>query len=266
MGWQSLFPPMRRASDPIGSILPAIAAATGLDPATPVLCGIHDSNASLLPHLLFRKPPFAVISTGTWVIAMAIGGRPVDLDPERDTLMNVNAFGKPVPSARFMGGREFEMMVGDGARQWVESDFQAVLSRRILLLPAVQAGSGPFADRSATWVGSEPANGRRFLAVSFYLALMTATCLELTGAEGEIVVEGMFGENRAYLEMLAAATGRPVIRQAGNQAGTSIGAAMLANTASGPIVTQPHHNDDPGDLRLRSYAVAWRQATARQPI
>ena len=43
-------------------------------PGTPVLTGIHDSNASLLPHLIDRKPPFAVVSTGTWVIAMAIGG------------------------------------------------------------------------------------------------------------------------------------------------------------------------------------------------
>ena len=58
--------------------------------------------------------PFSVVSTGTWVIAMAVGGAAVELDPARDTLVNVNAFGEPVPSARFMGGREFATLVGEG--------------------------------------------------------------------------------------------------------------------------------------------------------
>ena len=39
---------------------------------------------------------------------MAIGGRETALDPARDTLINVNALGDPVPSARFMGGRELD--------------------------------------------------------------------------------------------------------------------------------------------------------------
>ena len=56
------------------TITPEVAQATGLDPATPVICGLHDSNASLLPHLLARRPPFTVLSTGTWVIVFAVGG------------------------------------------------------------------------------------------------------------------------------------------------------------------------------------------------
>nr|WP_199178698.1 hypothetical protein [Acidimangrovimonas sediminis] len=83
-------------------------------PGTPVNCGIHDSNASLLPYLKGHEAPFAVVSTGTWVIAMAIGGRMSrnigNLDEARDTLVNVNALGAPVPSARFMGGREYEAL------------------------------------------------------------------------------------------------------------------------------------------------------------
>ncbi len=115
-GWRPLMAPLRRASDRLGPILPEIARQPGSIPATPVHCGIHDSNASLLPHLMDRAKPFAVVSTGTWVIAMAIGGAAVELDPARDTLVNVNAFGDPVPSARFMGGREFATLVGEGRR------------------------------------------------------------------------------------------------------------------------------------------------------
>ena len=53
---------------------------------------------------------FPVVSTGTWVIAMTVGGDKVALDPSRDTLVNVNGLGEPVPSARFMGGREYEII------------------------------------------------------------------------------------------------------------------------------------------------------------
>ena len=109
MGWRKLMPAVHKSSDRLGTLSSQIAQDTGLDLGTPVHCGIHDSNASLLPHLLAHEPPFSVVSTGTWVIGMAIGGKRMMLDPTRDTLVNVNAFGEAVPSARFMGGREFEM-------------------------------------------------------------------------------------------------------------------------------------------------------------
>ena len=35
MGWRRLFPPMRRAADMLGSLLPEIATRTGIDPANP---------------------------------------------------------------------------------------------------------------------------------------------------------------------------------------------------------------------------------------
>jgi len=56
---------------------------------------------------------------------------------------------------------------------------------------------------------------------------MTAECLGLAGAEGDIIVEGPFATNGLYLEMLAAATARPVIAMRTSATGTSIGAALL---------------------------------------
>ena len=158
---------------------------------------------------------------------MAIGGREVALDPARDTLVNVNALGKPVPSARFMGGREFETLMLGHASEWSEEDVRSVLAKGCMLLPSVHQGSGPFPARKANWTGPELSGGERFVAVSFYLALMTATCLDLIGACGEIVVEGPFGSNRAYLSMLSNGTGRGVASTDGNATGTSIGAALL---------------------------------------
>lgn len=260
MGWRKLMAPARRASDRLGSILPQVAAVAGLEADTPVFCGIHDSNASLLPHLIRRPQPFSVVSTGTWVISMAVGGKQVTLDPARDTLVNVNAFGQPVPSARFMGGREFEMLAGKDKPQPTDADIQAVLKQPVMLMPSVQQGSGPFPTRQAGWIGDEPAGGLRYAAASFYLAVMTATCLDLIGADGPSIVEGPFATNRLFVGMLAAATARPVIA-AGSTTGTSIGAALLAagEGASLGLVADGETVTSPGP-KWEAYAQRWREA------
>jgi sugar (pentulose or hexulose) kinase len=257
MDWRPLFPPLRPAGAVLGPILPGIASETGLDPRTPVVNGIHDSNASLLPHLLDRKPPFAVVSTGTWVVCMAIGGRQVALDPDRDTLINVNAFGDSVPSARFMGGREFELLLADRPRQCEPSDIAAVADRQVMLLPATVGESGPFPAAKARWIGGEPTGGERFAVVSFYLALMTAACLDLVGADAEIVVEGPFATNQPYLTMLGAATGRPVVAGQSGGTGTSIGAALLVRPADALRPMQVAAIEQPDPL-LAAYAARWK--------
>ncbi|TPO05374.1 FGGY-family carbohydrate kinase [Mesorhizobium sp. B1-1-5] len=259
MGWRRLMAPVRPAKDRLGPILPELARRTGLDPQTPVFCGLHDSNASLLPHLLSDTPPFSVVSTGTWVVSMAVGGRRVELDPARDTLVNVNALGDPVPSARFMGGREFSLLTEGQSQEWSEDDVAAVLARRVLLLPATQRGSGPFPHRDAEWINAENLSaGQRFAAISFYLALTTATCLELIGGNGATTVEGPFAQNRLFIRMLAAATGRPVVASE-TSTGTSIGAALLASDGA-TVLSKGERTRPPAERVWRDYVRAWRLA------
>jgi sugar (pentulose or hexulose) kinase len=259
--WRKLMAPVRRASDSLGSILPEISAKTGLAGSTPVYCGIHDSNASLLPHLFSRKPPFAVVSTGTWVVSMAVGGRVVSLDLARDTLINVNALGDPVPSARFMGGREFETIMSGREAQWDEADQESVLGNSVMLLPAVQQGSGPFAALKSKWIPAEPANdGQRAIAASFYLALTTATCLDLIGADGPTIVEGPFARNSAFVRMLAAGTGRPVVADSAGSTGTSVGAALLVSAT--PPIVRPSASLPPDEDGWKRYANAWKSAVS----
>ena len=260
MDWLILMPPIRGAADSLGPILPEIAAETGLPPATPVFTGIHDSNASLIPHLLFRKPPFAVVSTGTWVVAMAVGATPRTLDPARDTLVNVDAFGRAVPSARFMGGREHALLTAGAEILPDEASVAAALAGRTLLLPSVQRGSGPYPHRAFSWTAGEPPAGERAAAVDFYLAMMTAQCLRLIGADGPVVVEGPFAANALYCSMLAAATGRAVVADDRGVTGTSIGAALLLATPRGPRRANDSKVFRPPGPVWSAYARAWTEA------
>ncbi|RVC82882.1 carbohydrate kinase [Mesorhizobium sp. M4A.F.Ca.ET.022.05.2.1] len=259
MGWRRLMAPVRPAKDRLGPILPALAQQTGLDPQTPVYCGLHDSNASLLPHLLSDRPPFSVVSTGTWVVSMAVGGGKVELDPARDTLVNVNALGDPVPSARFMGGREFSLLTDGQPQDWSEDDVAAVLARKALLLPSTQQGSGPFPHRQPQWLNADgTSGGERFVAISFYLALMTATCLELIGGDGPTTVEGPFARNRLFTGMLVAATARTVIASEA-ATGTSIGAALLASKET-PAHSKLETIEPQADPIWAAYVTGWRGA------
>lgn len=252
----------RTCSDVLGTVLPDVAARTGLPGDTPVHCGIHDSNASLLPHLLGRTPPFSVVSTGTWVIAMAVGGRPVTLDPTRDTLINVNALGDPVPSARFMGGREHDLAAGEPYPEPTEADIRSVLEAGSMLMPAVVPQIGPFAGRSSQWIDHEPAEGtaERGVGVGFYLALVTCECLKLIGHRGPIVLEGPFAHNLPYRAMLAEASGYPVETNY-SATGTSIGAALLAASGPGPALPDPKIDEERLSLatsrRIKGYAQRW---------
>ncbi|KQS90905.1 MULTISPECIES: FGGY-family carbohydrate kinase [unclassified Rhizobium] len=256
-GWRPLFAPVRRASDLLGGLTAQAARDTGLPEGLPVFCGIHDSNSSLLPHVLTRPAPFSVVSTGTWVVIMAMGARKVALDEARDTLINVNALGDPVPSARFMGGRAFSILMKDQpVTPSVEAE-AAVVDRLWMLLPSLPEGSGPFPQTKARWTCDESSlmQAERLAVVSFHLALMTATCLDLIGAEGEIVVEGPFAGNPAYLRMLAAATGRPVLIGSQSATGTSLGAACLADGSRAQVQTSRF--SDETSAGYQAYAEKW---------
>jgi len=263
-GWSDLFPSIVKAWETVGTIRPEVAEATGLALTTGVVAGIHDSNASLFPHLLTRRRPFAVLSTGTWMVVFAPGGYLDRLDRDRDCLANVDAFGHAIPSARFMAGREFEIIAGGDAKP-TDADVKRVVDERIMALPTFARGSGPYPSGAGRW-SHDPARlspGERVAVASLYAALTTETCLALAGADGPVIVEGPFAGNAVFLAALAQRAGRPVIAEP-DATGTMQGAALLVG---GPD-SRPLFVDRPPvpalAIDLSDYAAIWREALRRR--
>jgi len=263
-GWTSLMPQTCRSGERAATLSDEMVSLTGLSPRTVVHVGIHDSNASLVPHLLTRERPFTVVSTGTWVILMVVQGIPLVLDEQRDALINVDAFGRPVNSARFMGGREYALLNEHRSDMLTgrEEPASVALITKLAdasahLLPAVVPGTGPFPDAVAAWTIERDMLDRRFgtgacaAVIAGYLAGMTHASMSLAGADGETVVEGPFSGNADYLHALLAITGRDVFVST-SRTGTSIGAAMLIE-APRAAPTMRHLNADP------ELAAAWRR-------
>jgi sugar (pentulose or hexulose) kinase len=257
-GWSELFPAVKPANSVLGPILPEIAEAAGLPADTPVTCGIHDSNASLLPHLGAHETPFTILSTGTWVIAMTVGGDTNHLDQARDSLANVDAFGRAVPTARFMGGREFDMLA-PGAVEPSEAEIANVINGDVQALPSFMEGVGPFPQAVGRWTHG-PAHlsgGERTAAVSLYLALVTRACLDLAGVGKQIVIEGPLARNGLFGRALATLSGVPVTAS-GDATGTSLGASMLFGGQHGAAA--PGLVREPLDIAgFDAYCARWRE-------
>ena len=256
-GWAPLFPPRRNAWDS-SPILPEVAAQAGLSPDVRVHCGAHDSNLSLVPHIQSRTDPFSVVSTGTWVILMAVGGTGA-LDPVWDQLANVDVLGRPTPCGRFMGGREFAVLAGANPARIGAEEVAQVVASGTLALPAFSDAGGPFWNRKGRIEGPEPATaeGRTALA-TLYVALMTELMMTQLQAPGDWIVEGGFVRTPAFAHVLAAlAPGRRVL-VAATTAGPAEGAARLAHWGRpqpAPECRQAEPWDVPG---LRDYAARWR--------
>ena len=141
-----------------------------------------------------------------------------------------------------------------------DEDIQEVLAHRSMLLPSVVPETGPFAGMTSRWIGGEPpkGTGRRSAAVGFYLALVTAQCLDLIGHEGPVIVEGPFARNKAFLMMLGAASASPVIPTA-SSTGTSQGAALLlaAPGVQKSRMPPPTIRDEESEGLFVNYAAGW---------
>lgn len=276
-GWAERLAPLREAGDVLGTLTPAWAQRTGLPADTEVHCGLHDSNAALLAARGFAEIADAestVLSTGTWFVAMR---SPKDvasidtsrLDEARDCLINVDAFGKPVPSARFMGGREIETLIGLDTRQIdIAADQPAllaalpdVLASGAMVLPTFAPGFGPFPHARGRWIARPGDPAARRAAVSLYAALVADASLGLIGTRDRLLIEGRFAEGQVFVRALAAL--RPDLRiyvgKAHND--VSYGALRLLDTALPPA--EPLELVAPLDVDLAPYRERWRREAAR---
>jgi sugar (pentulose or hexulose) kinase len=280
-GWANHFAPFKRADAVLGTISSAWAERTGLSPNVCVHCGLHDSNAALLAARAFPEiagNESTVLSTGTWFVAMRTpaAGAPVDiaaLPERRDCFVNVDVFGQPIPSARFMGGREIEMLNGiDTQRSEIAGDpskllatVPAVLRSGVIIKPTMTPGCGPFPRDRGRWIGKLLDPFEQRAASHLYAALVAEVSLNLIGAKERILIEGRFAEAEVFVRALASLRpdSKVYVSDAHNDA--SYGALRLINPdlppSSGLLKVAPLDQDLTG-YRDRWLAEARTEALA----
>ena len=229
LGLATLLAPIQSPWTKIGMLSAKAANELGVLPNIEILCGIHDSNAALLPYLASRKAPFTVISTGTWVVIMAVGHSLSSLKLDKDMYANIDAEGRPTACLKFMGGREFSTIAQGCSSLEKSEDIQHFIDEKIFALPSFSPNGGPYAARKGEIIGKVKPDQKTSLA-TLYSALMCAHALELLETNtGDLIVDGSFAQNHLLCEIIAGLRPSQNLYVAKDQAGTARGAAMLAN-------------------------------------
>ena len=207
--------------------------------------GIHDSNASLAPFLLRERDKFILASTGTWCVFMYPGSEfnPDRRDMDRDILYYIDVYGRPVKSARFKCGYEFEYYA-DAIKERFNVDplripFDEGVAARVIrektayVVPTLTPETGQFPRSKGRIVDEQgffrdPVTAYHVLNLS--LAAQTYFALSmLTRDESglRILVQGGFAKNIHYLRFLATLMPNNQIVYYRYAEATSLGAALV---------------------------------------
>jgi hypothetical protein len=219
-GWRAKFPPFRRAGDVLGE------ARIGAQ-SVPVHNGVHDSNAALYYYRSLGYSDVTLISTGTWVITFN-QACPLDaLDPERDMLANVTVDRSPIPTARFMGGREYDVIAGRGTG--IAGDLQRAIDRS--QFSSTSFAAGVLTPAKDSWAPSQQCEH----IATLYVALMMDVVLD-QHITSRIVLDGGLTGTRPC--SAPSPRCRPNLHNVAAE-GTAMGAAALALGAHGNAVFAP---------------------------
>jgi L-fuculokinase len=171
-------------------------------------------------------------------------------------LGSANAFGSPVPTARFMGGREYEH-ISSSKTAPDQRALHAVLQRQAMAVPAF-ASSGPFAGHAGKLVGAAQLDDQERAALAtLYTTLMIDVLLQSLGAEGDTIVDGPLAGNPLFPGLLAALRPDSRVLIAPNITSSGRAACYLAGmplpAAENPVASKPLRADG-----LEAYRAAWR--------
>ncbi len=174
--------------------------------------GLHDSSAALIPYLTFFHEPFVLISTGTWCISLnPFNHTELTLEElQQDCLCYLSYEGKPVKASRLFAGYEHEQQVKRLARHFQKAidHYQTVEYNAALLHEAQTANkfSGrPFSElKLVEFTGYDEAY--HHLMWDIVQQQTMSTNLVIAGmAIKKIFVDGGFGKNPIYMNLLASA-------------------------------------------------------------
>ncbi|HEY0283412.1 MAG TPA: hypothetical protein VGC27_12405 [Rhizomicrobium sp.] len=271
-GWAERMAPLRRASDVLGPVTEEWRTRCNLPHDCMVLCGMHDSNAALLATRGYPEigdSECTIMSTGTWFIAMrALSAQTkmasISLPEARDCLVNVDVSGTPVPSSRFMGGREMEIMAPEALscvdlladKDALVSTVKSLVSEGTFALPTFQKGVGPFPRSAGHWIRQPTDQLGCRAAAGLYLALMANVSLDLIGSKEALVIEGRFANDPVFTGTLASLRRNQQISLSDANNNLPYGALRLLDDELPPQAKLVRV--EPLDHDLSDYAAEWQ--------
>ena len=219
--------------------------------------GLHDSSAALIPYLINFIEPFVLISTGTWCISLnPFNNTPLtEKELVNDCLCYLQYQGLPVKASRLFAGYQHEEEAQALAKLFQKPiDYYKVVGYNEAVVKHIKERiasyneSGLPALQIKDFASYEEAY--HFVMMQLIEKQVESTEMVLQGTVVKrIFVDGGFGKNPLYMNLLAAAFPAVEVFAASMAQATAIGAALAIHSKwnSRPI---------PGNIiELRSYTV-----------
>ena len=208
--------------------------------------GIHDSSASLIPYVRSQEKPFALISTGTWCITLNPYNQHLLTKSELDSncLCYLQYTGKQVKAAQLFAGNTHERGVEKIAMHFsIDNDFYKKIKynkvllmtddrRKRILLEAkndINFRESIFLENTLDIFLNETEAYHFLVAEIIRQQEYSSGKVILNTQIEKICVDGGFGKNDLFMNMLANAFPNHTVVAASVAQASSIGAAMVMN-------------------------------------
>ena len=195
--------------------------------------GLHDSSAALIPYLANFSEPFVLISTGTWCISLnPFNGTPLtEEEINQNCLSYISYKGTPVKASRLFAGYEHEQQANRIVAHF-KVDMLSLRNADYDRSVINKLNRSSLLDASSF---SELPLDKFDNAIEAYHALLmfivseqfSSTSLILQkGVTKKIFVDGGFGKNAIYMNLLAAVFPEIEIYAASMAQATALGTAL----------------------------------------
>ncbi len=216
------FPKIRKAWDTIGQ------KKIG-DSNLKIINGIHDSNASYLYFKNSDIKNFTLVSTGTWYIIFNQKTPLKNLNPNLDMLANIDVFGKPVPTMRFMGGREYDHLMGVFKISNKTRAIKNFSFHNYLIYPSYASGGGFSINKINIGFYEGLNKGQIYYLICLYISFVINFCLNQMRSSNTIILDGPITKNITIMKILSSLRKKQIVLKNKREIGTTLGATNLFN-------------------------------------
>ena len=216
------FPQIRKAWDTIGQ---KQIGKSNLK----IINGIHDSNASYLYFKNSDIKNFTLVSTGTWYIIFNQKTPLKNLNPSLDMLANIDVFGKPVPTMRFMGGREYDHLMGVFKISNKTRAIKNFSFHDYLIYPSYASGGGFSINKININFYERLNKGQIYYLICLYISFVINFCLNKMKSSNTIILDGPITKNITIMKILSSLRKKQIVLKNKREIGTTLGATNLFN-------------------------------------
>ena len=216
------FPQIRKAWDTIGQ---KQIGKSNLK----IINGIHDSNASYLYFKNSDIKNFTLVSTGTWYIIFNQKTPLKNLNPSLDMLANIDVFGKPVPTMRFMGGRDYDHLRGVFKISNKTRAIKNFSFHDYLIYPSYASGGGFSINKINISFYERLNKGQIYYLICLYISFVINFCLNKMKSSNTIILDGPITKNITIMKILSSLREKQIVLKNKREIGTTLGATNLFN-------------------------------------